>query len=173
MTTARLFALVALSCSLAALHAGCSKDPDQDKPAATEKRPVRTYTTRGRIVKLPEKAADAKTPATSLIYSIRHERIEKFEDSRGRVSPMRVMVMKFSPAAGVDMSSLKVGDSITFNFEVHWDADPEHILKVTSFTVLPADTKLEFENPEGQSPQGSAPDSPAAQPPAAAPPAAK
>jgi hypothetical protein len=174
MKTSHLFALLALSVSLTTLP-GCSKDPEQDKPAAIEKRPVRTYETRGRITKLPEKPADAKleskTPATSLLYSIRHERIEKFEDSKGRVSPMRVMVMKFSPAQGVDMSSLKVGDAISFNFEVHWDADPEHILKVTKVSVLPADTKLEFDKPEAPATEVPAAQSPAPQAPAS--PAAK
>ena len=175
MKTPYLFSLLAISCSLALLPAGCSKDPEQDKPAAAEKRPVRTYETRGRITKLPEamaeKPADAKTPATSHIYSIRHERIEKFEDSKGRVSPMRVMVMKFSPAEGVDMSSLKVGDAIAFNFEVHWDADPEHILKVTKVSVLPADTKLEFDKPEAPAAEVPATQSPT--PPTPASPAAK
>ncbi|MDX2117856.1 MAG: copper-binding protein [Planctomycetota bacterium] len=154
-------AIVSLACSLVAIPAGCSKDPSQDTPAAKEKRPVRAYDTRGRIVALP-KAPDPKdstakpVPPTQRIYSIRHERIEKFEDSKGRVSPMRAMVMKFSPAEGVDMTTLKEGDAVNFTFEVHWDNDPEHILKVTKFSVLPADTKLEFDKPK-EAPAASTP----------------
>jgi|GEM_PF-886694 len=170
MSTPRLLALLAASCALALFPAACSKDPSQDTPVASEKRPIRAYETRGRVVAIPQapkpdaKDAAAKPPPpTQRLYSIRHERIEKFEDSKGRVSPMRAMVMKFSPAEGVDMTTLKVGDPITFTFEVHWENDPEHILKVTKFNVMPGDTVLEFDKPK-MPPTDAKPSEPAAAP---------
>ena len=94
------------------------------------------HTVRGEIVRLPD-------PPGSEIY-VRHEAIPEFRDLTGKRVGMSSMTMPFSPAPGVDLAGLAVGDRVELDLEVRWKA-AERPLRVTRIERLPAGTRLEFD----------------------------
>lgn len=122
----------ALCAAGACVPAGCGGSGEDRAP------PDQSYTVRGRIVMLPE----AGKPAS--VLQIRHEAIEHFVDSKGKVVGMEAMTMPFPTAKGLSLAGLAVGDAVEFTFEVRWDGSP--IYQVTRITELPEGTALEFES---------------------------
>ncbi|MFT5424745.1 MAG: hypothetical protein ACI89L_002543 [Phycisphaerales bacterium] len=112
---------------------------------ATEVAPDWVYTgVRGRVEKLPDAFGD---------LMIHHEHIPDFvapmsgelNINKNGATGMRAMTMPFEPAAGVDVSTLKVGDMIEFDLAV-WGKDSERGLgfNLTRFGMLPEGTELDF-----------------------------
>lgn len=97
-----------------------------------------TYIVRGKIEDLPE----AGRPGSSLL--IHHEAVDGFvnlynpDAERG----MNSMVMPFTPAPGLSLDGLAVGDIIEFTWEVRKTGDPRSA--IVAIRKLPADTALTF-----------------------------
>lgn len=101
---------------------------------------------RGSVESLPDAFGD---------LMLRHEHIPDFvapmtgklNVNKNGVTGMRAMTMPFEAAAGVDISSLKVGDKVEFDLAV-WGKDSERGLgfNLTRFSMLPADTELNFDD---------------------------
>lgn len=126
---------------LAALAlARCEKaPPSAAAPAPTVPgKPDYTYTVRGQIEDLPE----AGRPGSSLL--IHHEAIDNYvnlfvpDTEKG----MNSMVMPFTPAPGLSLEGLAVGDKVEFTWELRRQGDPR--TAVTEIRKLPADTVLTF-----------------------------
>jgi len=123
---------------VAASLCGCS---GKDKPADTgqkqpAKAPSATYTVRGEVVALPV-AGDTRTE-----FRVRHEAIDDFKDTDGKVVGMGSMTMEFPPAKGVDLSNLSKGDKVSVTFSVWWGQSPPWL--ATKVVKLPGDTALTF-----------------------------
>jgi hypothetical protein len=101
---------------------------------------------RGRVTSLA-------TPTSQL--TVQHEHIPTFvhpvtgtlvRNANGSTG-MRAMAMPMPPAAGLDVSTLSVGDVIEFTLSV-WDGKATgtgtHAWRMTAFTELPSETKLDF-----------------------------
>ncbi|MFG0283534.1 MAG: copper-binding protein [Phycisphaerales bacterium JB039] len=135
-----------LVCALAAGLCACgpgAETPEQaapDIPAATGRQPDQIYTVRGQIVQLP----DPENPAKAL--QIQHENIPDFINRFGEKSGMKPMAMPFTPAPGLDLSSLAIGAKVEFTFDVDWDGSP--LFQVTAIEELPAETELDFTPPD-------------------------
>ncbi len=111
-----------------------------DKPATgAERSPEHAYTVRGEIQQLP----DPENPAKSL--QIKHENIPEFVNRDGDVVGMAPMIMPFTPAPGLDLSGLSIGDKVRFTFDVDWDGTPPILL--TEIAPLPPETELDFSRP--------------------------
>ena len=136
MTSSRRIGAAMASAMLLALWschvAGCSRAP---APAPATKAD-QVYTLRGQIAMLPDPAK----PANEL--QIRHEPIPNFVNKEGKVVGMNAMIMPFTPAPGLSLSELAVGDIVEFTFEVRWTSRPAS--RVTTIRKLAADTKLDF-----------------------------
>lgn len=77
----------------------------------------RSYTTRGRIEKLPGEKAG--------YLMIHHAAIADFLNREGKVVGMDEMVMEFPAVVpGMTLDGLMVGDPVEFTFEVRWNDDP-------------------------------------------------
>jgi hypothetical protein len=98
-----------------------------------------TYTVRGFITSLPS----ARRPASELM--IRHEAIPTFVDREGKVVGMAPMEMPFTPAPGVSLEGLSVGQPVQFTLEVRWK--PPARINLTRITPLPAETTLNVSPP--------------------------
>jgi hypothetical protein len=112
----------------------CSRQPQQ--AAAPESPPEQVYTLRGRITSLPVQGQ----PLTNL--SIMHEALPSFVNKDGKVVGMPVMDMPFSPAPGVSLEGLSVGDPVEFTFEMRWHGQPRS--QLTRIAKLPPDTALDL-----------------------------
>ncbi|MFO0834793.1 MAG: copper-binding protein [Phycisphaerales bacterium] len=102
----------ALMLAAAAIPA-CSKS--EPAPAATNV-PVETYSSRGKIVALPD-------PKGALLQ-IHHEEIPTFKAKDGRVIGMKQMIMPFPLASATALGDLKTGDAVEFTFTVDWSRTP-------------------------------------------------
>lgn len=101
-----------LAFTLAAVSA-CSRS--EPAPAASN-APVETYTSRGKIVALPD-------PKGALLQ-IHHEEIPTFKAKDGRVVGMKQMIMPFPLASAAVLGDLKPGDAVEFTFTVDWSRTP-------------------------------------------------
>lgn len=122
--------------------AGDPTDPTDgvERPATgAEREPDQVYTVRGEIQQLP----DPENPAKSL--QIKHENIPEFVNREGEVAGMAPMIMPFTPAPGLDLSGLSIGDKVRFTFDVDWDGPPPFLL--TEIAPLPPETELDFSRP--------------------------
>ncbi|MCC6230551.1 MAG: copper-binding protein [Phycisphaerales bacterium] len=91
----------------------CSKE----SPAtAASNVPVETYSSRGKVVALPD-------PKGALLQ-IHHEEIPTFKAKDGRVIGMKQMIMPFPLTSGVSLGELKPGDAVEFTFTVDWSRTP-------------------------------------------------
>jgi Cu/Ag efflux protein CusF len=110
-------------------------------PACSHRQPPpdQVYTVRGVITGLPV----ADKPASEL--TIRHEAIPTFRDREGNVIGMASMEMPFSPARGVSLKELKVGDPVEFTLEIR--QKPTWSAQVSEVHKLPPDARLEFGKP--------------------------
>lgn len=126
-------ALAAAALLPAALPA-CSREPQQ--AAAPQTPPGQVYTLRGRITSLPVPGQ----PLTNL--SIMHEALPSFVNKDGKVVGMPVMDMPFSPAPGLSLEGLSVGDPVEFTFEMRWHGQPRS--QLTRIAKLPPDTALDL-----------------------------
>lgn len=123
--------LIALVCaSTVAALVGCGS---QEAPA----EPGDRYQARGVVRQLPQ-------PPGQELY-IHHEAIPTFKNMDGEVEGMGAMAMPFPIDAAPVPEGLKVGDKVSFEFEVNWTGSPP--MRLLSLEVLPADTLLEFERP--------------------------
>lgn len=127
---------VVVALILAALAlARCDRAP-QSTPA--QQAADYTYVVRGQIEDLPE----AGRPGSSLL--IHHEAVDDFvslfspEGEKG----MNSMVMPFTPAPGVSLDGLGVGDKVEFTWELRKQGDPRSA--ITAIRKLPGDTVLTF-----------------------------
>jgi Cu/Ag efflux protein CusF len=116
------------------LLGGCSKQDDAQSAAPAV---IHSYTTRGRVVMLP----DPSNPASEL--RIRHEAIDDYKYRDGSPAPMKSMTMPFPLGPGVSLEGLAVGDVVGFSFAVQWEPSPG--MRVTAIQKLPGDTELEFD----------------------------
>ena len=73
---------------------------------------------------------------------IEHEAIAGFKDRDGHSATMPTMKMAFGLVAGIDASAFKVGDRITFRFNVDYQRSETLILQ--SFAPLANDTALQL-----------------------------
>ena len=105
----------------------CSRKEELPPPDAT-------YTVRARVVSLP--------PAGGGEMLLHHEEIPDFRERDGTRSGMKSMTMPFTPAEGLDLSGIAVGDKVRMTFEVRWNARP--LLRIVKLEKLPPDTKLEL-----------------------------
>ena len=124
---------------LAVALVGCSREPQMQAAG----KPDQVYTVRGQIATLPDPAK----PASELM--IRHEEIPDFVNKDGKVVGMNSMIMPFTPAPGVSLKDLKIGDKVEFVFEVRWK--PRMLSQLTGIKTLPEDTVLDFGRPKSGS----------------------
>ncbi len=115
--------------ALVAAMISCSRQPALPPPD-------QVYTVRGLIASLPT----PDKPASEL--TIRHEPVPTFVNREGKVVGMDSMEMPFTPARGVSLSGLAVGDPVEFTFEVRWTQSPFSLL--TRIAKLPAGTRIEL-----------------------------
>lgn len=99
----------------------------------------------GVIASLPVEG----NPASEL--RIHHEHIPTFKTKDGQVNMtadgvagMKSMVMPFPVAEGLDISPLKIGDKVRFDFAVHWGGD--RVWEITAFEIIDPDTEIDFSN---------------------------
>lgn len=114
--------------------AGCS-DGTALQTRARSDVPARSYTVLGVIEAMPR----PERPGTQLI--ILHEEIPDFVAADGRVG-MKKMAMPFPLGPGVRVDALSVGDPVTVEFTVDWNATPAYW--ITAITRRP------FESPATQ-----------------------
>jgi Cu/Ag efflux protein CusF len=91
------------------------------------------YHSRGVIAAISGSGIEAEV-------SIHHEAIARFKDREGVPSTMNSMTMIFGIAPNVTSESMRIGEPIAFDFEVHWQTRPT--LRLTGWHPLPTDTKL-------------------------------
>lgn len=103
--------VAAAACSLIAAACG-----DDDRTPTTP--PDQTYTTEGRVERLPRRGAEIRD------ISIAHEAIPEFRDREGREVGMEAMTMQFEVAEPVSLAGLAPGDRVRFTFEIRWNARP-------------------------------------------------
>lgn len=121
---------------------GSAPNADQPPEAPTAGE---TYTgVRGVVMSLPDPAR----PQSDL--RIRHEHIPTFRGRDGVIninrdgsSGMRAMEMPFPVAPELDISDLRVGDIIEFDFLVTWGTPP---YALTRYEKLDPGTELDFSN---------------------------
>ncbi len=104
--------------------------------------PDATYTVRALIRSLP--------PPGGGEMLMEHEAIPGFRERDGTPTGMGAMTMPFTPARGLDLHGLKVGDPVRMTFEVRWSGDP--LLRIVKLEPLPADTKLDVPSRKGHAP---------------------
>ena len=97
-----------------------------------------TYQVRGQIVSLPVEG----DPASGL--RIHHEPIPTFVGEDGQMVGMDAMTMGFTPATGVSLERLDVGDKVAFTLRVNFAANR---IEVAEFKELAGDTELDFGGP--------------------------
>jgi Cu/Ag efflux protein CusF len=122
---------LSLLAPLGTLPPGCSRSPGNGK-ASTPAEQV--YTLRGRITGLPVQGR----PLSEL--TIMHEDLPTFVGKDGTMVGMKAMEMPFTPAKGVSLKGLAVGDPVEFTFEMRWKSQPHS--QLTRIKKLPADTEL-------------------------------
>jgi Cu/Ag efflux protein CusF len=104
-----------------------------ETPSPAGSSQARRYTVRGEVVRLPDPAG----PSSELL--VRHEAIDDFSDSSGKVVGMPSMVMPFRAGSPALVQGLSVGDKIEFRFKVEWSGpslDLELVKKLPATTVL-------------------------------------
>ncbi len=106
-------ALTLAAGSLTITLPGCSKS---DPAPAASNAPAETYSSRGKIVSLPD-------PKGALLQ-IHHEEIPTFKSKDGRVVGMKQMIMPFPLPSGAALGDLKPGDAVEFTFTVDWSRTP-------------------------------------------------
>jgi Cu/Ag efflux protein CusF len=111
------------------LLASCSASPP---PAADD---ARRYTVRGEVVQAPAPVA----AGTQVL--VRHEAIDDFVDSSGRITGMDAMVMPFDVAPPLSATDLAVGDKVEIRFSMDWKGPR---LRVERIERLPPGTALRF-----------------------------
>ena len=116
-----------------ALLVGCGRD-ERTAGDGAGAEPARTYQVRGVLKSLP----DPETGAGRL--RIRHEAIPDLVGASGEVEGMAAMTMPFPVDAEVDLGGYAVGDVVSFELRVDWEADRP--VAVTAMERLPADTEL-------------------------------
>jgi len=126
--------VVALAIALSIPVPGCSRR----QPAAAVAPPDHVYTVRGRITGLPKK----DNPLSEL--TIWHEAVPNFVRQDGTLG-MDSMEMPFTPAPGVALEGLAVGDPVEFTFEVRWKGRPGS--QLTRVRKLPEGTVLDLAKP--------------------------
>jgi len=112
------------------LLAACHGSPPAQPEAA------RRYAVRGEIVQVGVAGAGA---GAQLL--VRHEAIDDFVDSSGKVVGMDAMVMPFDVSPPLSASGLSAGDKVAIRFSMDWKASR---LRVEAIERLPADTALRF-----------------------------
>jgi len=95
--------------------------------------PVRRYTIRAEVVRLPERPGGDLT--------LRHEAVEDFTDIAGEVVGMDSMTMPFPVARGAWPNGLEVGDKVVALLVVNWEEGFQVLERITK---LPRDTQLHF-----------------------------
>lgn len=118
--------IAVLFCAVVLNLGACSRPPALPPPDSI-------YTVRGRVVQLPEPGK----PASSL--QIHHEPIDSYVRADGRLG-MNAMTMPFTPAPGLTLEGIAVGDVVEFRWEVRKGNRGGSF--VTALAKLPADTPL-------------------------------
>lgn len=106
--------LIALPLALALLAASACGDDDGGPSTPADA----TYQTAGVVEALPREGADRPE------ISIAHEDLPTFVNREGEQVGMQAMTMQFVVGEGVDLEGVEVGDSVSFTFEVRWNARP-------------------------------------------------
>jgi Cu/Ag efflux protein CusF len=102
-------------------------------PRAEGKRPLRRYTIRAEVVRLPER------PGGDVV--LRHEAVDDFTDMDGAVVGMDSMTMPFPVARGAWPEGVKVGDKLEALLVVDWGKGFQVLERVSK---LPTGTQLHF-----------------------------
>ena len=102
-------------------------------PEAEQERPVRRYTIRAEVVRLPER------PGGEVV--LRHEAVDDFTDMDGAVVGMDSMTMPFPVARGAWPEGVKVGDKLEALLVVDWEEGFQVLERITR---LPTGTELQF-----------------------------
>lgn len=89
------------------------------------------YDSRAIVIALPADGND---------LVLKHEAIPTFMSIEGECDGMQAMQMPFPLGEGVSLEGLNVDDIVTFSFEVDWDPG----FFITSISVLPEETELDF-----------------------------
>ena len=103
-------------------------------PEADRERPVRRYTIRAEVVRLPER------PGGDVV--LRHEAVDDFTDMDGAVVGMDSMTMPFPVARGAWPEGVKVGDKLEALLVVDWEKGFQVLERITR---LPPATELHFQ----------------------------
>jgi hypothetical protein len=120
----------------------CQDSADNATDADASAQPTNRYVVRGMVTQTPAPA----NPRSEFL--VRHEPIPAFKANYNETTPtgMNAMIMPFPLADGVDISGLQVGDKITLEFVVFYEADTGDIAsyRTTTITPLEPDTELNF-----------------------------
>lgn len=137
MNTSNFKALTATAFffSLCAFVTGCRHYTHESPGAGAAKSPTYTYKVRGIIEQLPA-AGD-----TGRQISIKTQAIKNFIGPDDQPSPMPAMVMDYSAAKSVDMTSLHQYEKIEFTYRVNWQ---KGLNRISHIHELPAKTILDF-----------------------------
>jgi Cu/Ag efflux protein CusF len=108
-------------------------------------RPVKRYSIRAEVVRLPEKPGGYLT--------LRHEAVDDFTDMDGAVVGMDSMTMQFPVARGASPDGLAVGDKVEATLVVDWD---QGYMLLERVSRLPGGTTLHFgkARPRGSAAEG-------------------
>lgn len=83
-------------------------------------------------------------PSDETELILKHEAIPYFVSIEGELVGMQAMEMPFPLGEGVSLDGIQVDSIVKFTFEVDWN--PSYF--ITSITVLPAETELDFSDRE-------------------------
>ncbi len=115
--------------------AGCRHYKHKSPGAGATPSHTYTYKVRGIIEQLPA-AGDS-----SRQISIKTQAIKNFIGPDDQPSPMPAMVMDYSAAKSVDMTSLHPYEKIEFTYRVNWQ---KGLNRISHIHKLPAKTILDF-----------------------------
>ena len=131
----KVFAIAALILDLGAFAAGCRHYKHASSGASATQSHTDVYIVRGIIEQLP--AADT----ASREISIKTQAIKNFMGPDGQPSPMPAMVMNYTAAQSVPLTSLRPHEMIEFTYRVNWQ---KGINLISNIRELPAETTLNF-----------------------------
>ena len=123
----------AATAALALLSAVAGSGHAWATPQAERERPVKRYTIRAEVVRLPER------PGGEVV--LRHEAVDDFTDMDGAVVGMDSMTMPFPLARGAWPEGVKVGDKLEALLVVDWEKGFQVLERITR---LPPATALHF-----------------------------
>lgn len=105
--------------------------------------PPRSYDMRGMVRRISDPGAEERQ------IWIHHEAISEFVDIRGNSAPMDAMTMPFHLVESIDLEGIEPGTKVSFRLDVDWNSGVP--ARIASVEILPSETRLEFEEGDGES----------------------